>query len=206
MSNFDSLKIASLNCRGIKINKLFQIKDLISFHSIDILLLQETHICSIKEKEEIELFFNEFKCFFPLSENKTKGVGAIIKSEFDITNFGFYENRILFFDSNFCGKILTILNIYSPNTSNDQILFIEEIFKLGLNRKENLVIGGDFNCDFEKEKSIKSKNYKEWMNLVKVFELEIINQGKNKGYTWSSGVRKSNIDYFLFKKKMNLSI
>jgi hypothetical protein len=38
------------------------------------------------------------------------------------------------------------------------------------------------------------------MNLVRVFEIEITNQGKNKGYTWSSGERKSNIDYFLFKR------
>jgi exonuclease III len=52
MNKLESLKIASLNCRGININKLFQIKDLISFHNLDILLLQETHICSKKEKEK----------------------------------------------------------------------------------------------------------------------------------------------------------
>jgi exonuclease III len=78
MDKLDSIKIASLNCRGLNINKLYQIKDLMVFHDLDILLLQETHISSKKESKEIEIFFNEFKCFFPLSENKTKGVGVIL--------------------------------------------------------------------------------------------------------------------------------
>ena len=95
-----------------------------------------------------------------MSENKTRGVGVISKSDLEFFNFGFYENRILFFESRFCNQNFTVLNIYAPNTANDQVSFIEEIFKLGLNRKENLIIGGDFNCDFEKEKIIKSKNFK----------------------------------------------
>jgi hypothetical protein len=53
MNIFNSLKIGSLNCRGLNSNKLYHIKDLIICHNLDILLLQETHICSNEEFEEI---------------------------------------------------------------------------------------------------------------------------------------------------------
>jgi hypothetical protein len=47
-----------------------------------------------------------------LSENKTKGVGVIKKSEFDLVDFGFYENRILFYESKFCDQpfLTSLLN------------------------------------------------------------------------------------------------
>ena len=56
MNIFNSLKIGSLNCRGLNSNKLYNIKDLIIFHNLEIFVLQETHICSNKEFEEIEFF------------------------------------------------------------------------------------------------------------------------------------------------------
>lgn len=201
MTEKGNLFIASLNCRGLSIEKAHQIYDLFKLYKIDILLIQETHICSQKEVEDYENIFYDLNCNFPLSESKKRGVGILSKNELFISNFGFWENRILFCDFKFKKEIFTVVNIYAPNGISEQVEFIEEIYKLGLNRKNNLIFGGDFNCEFERIQFEKpGKNLNEWLNLIKVFEFENIDCSLNKKFTWLSGARKSNIDRFLIKK------
>lgn len=73
------LKIATLNCNGLNEKKTLMIFDLSEKYNLDVIFLQETHFCSEKNIKDLEKYFGDkYNLFFPLSNNKTKGVGIII--------------------------------------------------------------------------------------------------------------------------------
>ena len=119
-----NIKIFSLNCRGLSKDKIIQLRYLFEKFKIDILFLQETHFNKPVELSCLKESFNDCQIFCPLSENKTKGVGLIIKENFYVNNLRFYENRIVSVKIEFFGKIFTLINVYVPNTPNEQIEFI----------------------------------------------------------------------------------
>ena len=47
---------------------------------------------------------------------------------------------------------LSLCNIYAPNNQNDQLLFIQELNNLLIDKSEltSLIVGGDWNCTLHK--------------------------------------------------------
>ncbi|RNA33638.1 hypothetical protein BpHYR1_040370 [Brachionus plicatilis] len=69
----------------------------------------------------------------------------------EISNFQFYENRIVNLDLKINGNIFSFENIYAPNLEDEQSRFIEELYRV-LYGKKLLIFGGDFNNHFEIDK------------------------------------------------------
>ena len=93
-----SIKIATLNVRGLNESKALYLVDFIKKSEIDVCLLQETHIKSSSELEKIESVFNHFSCVFPLCESNSKEVGFLIRKNSNIITKNIFHdlnNRVL---------------------------------------------------------------------------------------------------------------
>lgn len=111
-----------MNCRGLNDNK----KRVILYNWVnnincDVVFLQETHF--ISEKEYI---FNSgwkgtsFHCFSTSSHSK--GVSILISSKFPFTLLNQPKSadcRIILLNIEHDSEIITLVNIYAPNSEND---------------------------------------------------------------------------------------
>ena len=107
----------------------------------------------------------------PLLKNKTKGVCIIYKKGHLVEstqNYSFFENRILCLDFKLNGKIYNFINIYTPNTYQEQIEFIEVLHTYCLGKK-NIILAGDFNCDLVRRKKSHENIINEWKKFVDNF-------------------------------------
>ncbi|RNA33611.1 hypothetical protein BpHYR1_004315 [Brachionus plicatilis] len=159
--------------------------------SIEICFLQETHFNSKQEVEYFEKILNKYLVYCPLSETKSRGVGILVKSILnlgEISNFQFYENRIVNLDLKINGNIFSFVNIYAPNLKDEQSRFIEELYRVNK-------IGLD----------------KRWSDLIKTFDLveSVFNNTDSERlkFTWTNGSQYSRIDrlYFRTNKQINLN-
>lgn len=198
----NNIIIASLNCRGLNTTKSLQIKHLMEKFRIRILLLQETHINKESEVKSIAKLFEGHRVICPLSSNKAKGVGFIISNDYEVLNFGFFENRLVYVELVLDNLKYTIVNLYAPNDYNDQVLFIEKLYTFDFKKAKNLIVAGDFNCDFSHKNLYKGKkNEREWANMAKNLGMSEIMNGL--GYTWSNGTSMTSIDKFFLKCENN---
>ena len=58
------------------------------------------------------------------------------------------QGRILLISMTSAGMKVSLCNIYAPNNHSDQLLFIQELNNLLIDKSEltSLVVGGDWNC------------------------------------------------------------
>ena len=214
----NKIKLCSININGLNFDKIQYLNQKLIEKKVDVAFLQETHI---DDKERLSVFENEmreFKIFTELGENKTKGVAILVsrKSEIKTINFEFYENRIICCDCLVNGVEINLVNIYAPNTMQEQLDFIERLSVI-IHNKKKIIIGGDFNF-VESElkdrmnirtskKSVPKKNVTEWLNFFSSRLLEeasvCLGSDHLRTMTWSNGIQSSRIDRFYIKKGIN---
>ena len=199
------LNICSLNCRGLNIkDKVYHLLELLYFHKIDVAFLQETHISSSADHAFLVERLNNYEVFCPLSDTKTKGVCILISKRLESSvceNFTFYENRCVSIELRLKEHSFNLVNIYAPNLASEQIEFIEILHSI-LMKKKNLILAGDFNCDFRLND--KDKDKKRWCDLLKLFKLkecsfsgQVLSSSLD---TWSNGIQSSRIDHLFFER------
>ena len=164
-SIMNSFKIATINVNGFNsLEKIYYTYDISKLHSLDIILLQETHVNEKKTLFQIEDIFHDFTTFLPLTKKKEKGVGILISNSINFSDYKIEipnEDRIIILTLFFKNISFEIVNIYTPNDHKEQIKFVNSLYDILFFRK-NIILGGDFNFveDNVKERN-SSKNVKE---------------------------------------------
>ena len=141
------MKIGTLNIDGLKrTNRLPAIEHYIDKFNIDILLLQETHVDTLKLGREIESILGG-KMFWSFGLNDSRGVGIFFSSKCKIDIIRFHhdlEGRLLYIDFD-KGEQFRIINIYAPNDFRQRKQFFKDLIHV-LNTSRTIILGGDFNC------------------------------------------------------------
>ena len=118
------LNILTVNVRGTIKNPQQRNKLLscVQLQDINILSLQETHVCDMKYKFEIDRIF-DCKLYWSFGTNDSKGVAILVMNNFDRT--------IEKFERDIDGRIVTvnirselrnfkIVNVYAPNNNTEK--------------------------------------------------------------------------------------
>ena len=142
---FSSLKIFSINVRGIK-NKLKRISlfKYLKGQKFDIICLQETHATV----QDLECWRKQWggTCYFNPGTAKSKGEAILISNNFsgETILLDQFERGIVI--SVKCEDTeIALANIYSPNSSTDKISFYTHLQEKLADKMENLLLCGDFN-------------------------------------------------------------
>ena len=145
-------KIVSLNVRGLSNFK----KRRVLFNwcrkmKSDIILLQETHSKLEIEKQWEHEWGEKILC--SRGPSNARGVAILFRNGFYINLDSFKadaQGRFLVVKGNVDDNMFTIVNIYAPNRDRSSRLFFESLqrhlVEFGITNKDNIVIGGDFNC------------------------------------------------------------
>ena len=152
MAEFEQLQLLSLNVRGMgdskKRREIFRwLKHYHRGHN-SIILLQETHSCSIAERKWCDEWGSQI--YFSHGTSNTRGVAILmpLKYNFDVTElWKDEEGRILAITINTDDKSFNIVNVYAPTKDkvNNQAHFLEKLdHNLDL-AEAQYIIGGDFN-------------------------------------------------------------
>ena len=206
------IRLCTLNVRGlrntVKRNKIFAY---IKAKNIDIALLQETHgTPEIEEQWAKEwgspVFYSHFN-------SKSRGVMIMSSNKLNVShiandNHGRYLAVTCLINEN---KI-TIVNIYAPNSENEQITFFRSVRELIANQmiSNELIIAGDFNVHLENidkkggQPTVKrSRAAIELLitdnNLTDIWRSKHPNE---HSYTWEQETKgiMCRLDYFLISK------
>ena len=142
-----TLNIGTLNVRGFRNNnKRCKVFNMLHLEALDVIFLQETHCCNIKEAKMWGCQFNG-KAFWSFGSKHSCGVAILLRSHlnFKVLNFDFdCKGRYLVLDVQINGKEFRFINVYAPNNSGERKLFISSLAKF-LVCKKNVILGGDFN-------------------------------------------------------------
>jgi exonuclease III len=100
------------------------------------------------------------------------------------------------------------INIYTPNSSENQCEFVNDLHAI-IGSKKNIILGGDFN--YIEDRDHDKKNTKKWNNLYKNFNLcefewNIPSINIKDAYTWSKGNFKSRIDRFYCENPFKICV
>ena len=226
MNNIDKkqeLIINSFNCRGLRDTK----KRLDIFHWLNtshygITFLQEAHCID----EDKTLWVKEWggSIYFSNGTAQSRGVVILIPEAIhrDITIVNETkdtEGRLLLIDCIYENMHLTLVNVYAPTKDHleNQITFLEELNKLlENNASKNLIIGGDFNTQFnmnidkkggKKENQSRYSRYlqnsMEEHKLVDIWRLRNPNDLKfTRREKTRGGLVQSRLDYFLISESI----
>jgi len=184
-----------------------------------IYLLQETF--SQPQNELIWKTEWHGKIFFSHGSNHQKGVAIFINPLFEITFKNSWEDedgRIVLINAFFETFKFSLCNIYAPNNTALQKVFIENLTEILISKADssNLIIAGDWNVTLEAvvkkggiqwKPSVYSDLLAEFMDeLILVDILRIKNPGK-RCFTYESSAlkMKSRIDFFLIPKSLIVS-
>ena len=124
MANTNKIKICSLNCNGLLMNRRRNIIfDRFKSLEIDIIFLQEIFSNKLKLCRE---WADSLQChgFFSLGTGASKGVAILIKKSLNckIDNFIHdYYGRLVNVDCTIYSNRLRLLSIYVPVLANEQI-------------------------------------------------------------------------------------
>jgi exonuclease III len=198
--------------------KSYYLKDVLEKNRIDICFIQETHLRDKEEIKNFESIFCDYDHHFTLNISKTRGVGIVVKKNTDVVistiDFDF-ENRIIGCEIKIQGQVLNFVNIYAPNTSDEQCEFIEYLYDF-LNTKKRILLVGDFNfvedSKFDRitttqsgkinNKKIIKKNVRVWNSFFVNFSIQEIQwyeKDNDRIMTWSNGHYESRIDRMYVK-------
>ena len=123
------------------------------------------------------------------------------------------KGRLQTLKCNINNCVITIANIYAPNSDNDRKTFFEVLVQLlvSYDYGDRIIMGGDFNITLEKEDKFggldsKSKSRNVLKEMIKTFDLVDIWRERNKGikrFTWEqpSPLVRCRLDYFLIQNK-----
>ena len=210
-----SLNVRGLNCT-IKRKAIFKWLD---FKKNNIIFLQETHSCSEIENQ----WRKEWKGNIYFSHGLSNSRGCMILTreglDFDVLfEKSCNHGRYIFLKCEIQGEPFTLLNIYAPNTENEQVTFISNINRiLNLNDiscSDNIIIGGDWNVarnhKFDKSGGIinvKHKTLDQLDQLMNNFELNDIWRIKNPNYkrfTWrqTNPLIQCRLDFWLISDSL----
>ena len=148
-SNKNNPVVLSANCQGIQ--TLEKRRDVLSFFkdiyiiNINILCLQDTHLCEKDISEVKELWGGD--CFLDGRSTNPRGVAILLKNNFEYEILDCKRDEV----GNYLLYNITInlLTIYGPN--NDNPAFYNEIQNI-LTETDYTVICGDFNIVLEPSK------------------------------------------------------
>jgi len=150
---YSDLKCISNNVKGVQ-SKKKRLKIIENFKSKlgtnSFLFLQETH--STKEVETKWKDDFEGPVFFSPGQSNARGVlisylgNRNFKVNSELTD---KAGRILILDVIIEGENILLINLYNPNTEQEQLKTIEELKhmlnKINPNHDKNMILGGDFN-------------------------------------------------------------
>ena len=210
------LKFASLNVCGL-CNSTFRQKTFkwLEELKIDIAFLQETYC----KENFVNCFNSSWKgCILHAVTDSVHSRGVCImfrqKLDFEILNFkSCTSGRILLVNIKIRDEVITLINIYAPNSEKDRISFYSTInawindFSLNIS---NVILAGDFNCcyldtDRQPPTHLKDKSRDHLKDLVKENNLDDIQHqyGSNvQKFTFLEKQHgtKSRLDYIFTSK------
>ena len=191
---------------------------LTDFHQqqLDIIFLQETY----SSPESIKRWETEWggKIVSSHGSSHSRGVMILFKPRLDVDfqkinadNSG----RCILAETIIDGTKVVLVNIYAPNDTIQQVVFLRDVSKEFLMpyANDNLVLGGDFNCtistsDKKGGRPIDSKkaSLDELQSLIKTHNLLDSWRFKNRdqpGFTWANPSMKiqCRLDYFFISKQ-----
>ena len=143
------VKFLSLNVRGL--NKSIKRRSIFRWlhnQKLQFTFLQETY----SSKDSAYIWEAEWggKAFFSHGTSHSKGVMILINPSLDFqvnTCISDKNGRFLILDLVIDETHLTLVNIYAPNDTSQQVVFFKELEnQLSEFPQENLVVAGDFNC------------------------------------------------------------
>ena len=214
--NSTNIKITSFNCSGFKPRNYDYLKDI--FQKCEILILQETWLYSF----ETNLFNRvipgcNFHAISAMDESNITHVGrpfggcAILWNNnlaVSITPIETTSNRlcVVLIKSNNLNIILC--NVYMPVNDNSQESFdvygdvlYELLTIIDLYRGHDLIIGGDFNVDFNKNETRNSRLLKQFIDEEALNCVSL--QCSNTEYTFENTVgNRSFIDHFIVSESL----
>ncbi len=143
------LHVLSYNANGLKDNsKRKKVFALIKAMNVDILLLQETHCCTVKDRNNFDNDWGSKGIYsFGLSNHEC-GVAIFFNTNISYEISRFYNDsvgRIVLVNFSFGNDNYSIVNIYAPNIPKARKDFFNTLDRhLMGNRK--IIFAGDFNC------------------------------------------------------------
>ena len=153
-NSVDKLSLITLNVRGLNSSrKRRAIFRQLHQKNASIIFLQETYSTNNLEK----VWSNEWgsKIYFCHGSKHSKGVAILFNPKLRVEieqQIQSEDGRILILRVQVYDLKLVCANIYTPNDTSSQIIFIRHVQNL-LRRfsGENIILGGDFNCPFAKD-------------------------------------------------------
>ena len=207
----DTLKIASLNCRGL--GGFHKRRDVFSFlreKNFSIYLLQDTHFtCDIEERISREWGYD---CYFSSFRSNSRGVSILINNNIEYKLINLLKDddgnililRITAFERDF-----VIVCLYGPNDDNPEFYVKLEEMIQNIGPSDNVIVGGDFNLVMNFD--IDCFNYRHRNNvnasdkvLDLMHNLDLLDIWREinpdtRRYTWrrSTPCQQSRLDFFL---------
>ncbi|CEP15620.1 hypothetical protein [Parasitella parasitica] len=200
-----TIKIATLNCRGLRKERHPQKRQLFIRHlrslGYDVLLLQETHTTTPHNSERSSA--SSFKPHLVIGLN-TDGIdgGRFILARIRLGTPTMVDDTLS------CPIIATVLNIYGRAQGHSQrSAFYSELLRISTLMDTTLTsttgppifIMGDFNYSYEKHRQPDgslSSAPASWTSILDAYFVDCFKDQKHP--TWSAGTTSSIIDFILF--------
>lgn len=216
----DGLNIVSLNARGLRGNKRHAVFQWLKEKHYDVCLLQETY-CTYN-------FISKFKrgwsgdIVHSVSDSAhSRGVCILFRKGLKHTVLDVHEcknGRFIAINLEINGNIFSIINVYCPNNLKQRIQFLGEIGEVineFVSNKQNLIIGGDFNCvnenidrsssGIDKSSEMLCKLKSKW-NLIDIWRKLHPDSKSNTYIDPSNRGFNSRIDFFLCSNNIATNI
>lgn len=148
-------RIITLNVRGLKnARKRKMVYEFLLHYNFDVCLLKEVHL---KDEGDIDLFTEEWRggeSAWSIGGVHGTGVGVLCgnKSIRIKESYTLIQGRVMVVDVEKSGMQNRIINVYAhvdPKLRRELLLKMDTCFMT----RKNILVGGDFNCTLEKEKS-----------------------------------------------------
>lgn len=132
--------------------------------------------------------------FHNFSESShSKGVSIFFHKNFAFKTLNLHrssDSRILLMNIEHDKNIITLVNVYPPNSENLRINFFEKVAKwisqYAMN-EEFLIFVGDFNCNLQKDKDESGKIVREIIQRFDLYDMWSELKPDKKGLTWCDG-------------------
>ena len=214
------MKIMSLNTRGLNNDmKRKKIYLWIKKQCVDVALLQETY-CTKKNLDKIKKDWDG-KSFFGLSNSShSRGVSILFRKSIDVEIVDHYtkdDGRAILINAIVNDEIITLVNVYCPNSEKDKSNFFEQItewIQINSASMDNLIVAGDFNtCLLDNDRTtkthLKDKSRKILKTVLTNLNIEDMWNRysiQKDQYTWKDAKSQSRLDYFFCSKECNFEV
>ena len=210
-------KIGSFNCKGFKQRNYSYLKNV--FDKVDFLFLQETWLYDYESDIiSTQLPNSHFIAVSGMNSQEIRdgrpfsGTAIAWKNNplYKVTKIDTLSNRLCACKLESSNYNILLLNVYMPvNCSNNSELFIEilhEIISICLmNESYHVILGGDFNCEFDKGDA-RSRLLTEFLDLLQLYCPESC-PSYDIQYTFiNSQNQTSFIDHFLVNSELSSKI